>query len=182
MITRQAVDSRLFAWALAGSMTLLSASCDDNLPPSAPNPLPSAAPLSSASLSSGPLSSTVPNQFAIEGHWEGITDQGKIIIFNVQNKGRLRNGRIKLVHKCEGEELRVKVTGLRAKVSGDTFTATAIWKIDETIPIVGEVTVSGRFESDAFARGGFVDSVTDQPVAELGDCLSFHGTWQAEKD
>jgi len=156
--------------ALLALALLLAASCNEvNVPlPAAPEPLPPAA----------------PSQFSISGHWEGLSNQGRRLAFDVSEQGVVHDGRINLHHDCSAGRLRMTIDGYETQVSGDAFSTTLHWRIDDQGQIyVGEVTVSGRFESDGFAKGGFVNSVTEKPTSDVyGVCFPVHGTWEAGKE
>lgn len=139
--------------------------------------LPTAALSPTAAVTIGP-------RFNIVGHWEGTTEQSRRVAFDVTSAGELKNGRFNLHHDCYPGVLRMTIDGYEAPVSGGTFTASLIWRIDDRgLIYAGKLTVSGRFESDFFVRGGFVNSLTRKPSNDgLGQCVSIHGAWEASKE
>ena len=175
-------STRWIPCALAVLTILLLGACNDNGEDSSPNSPSSASPTSPAPL---PLASPeVPTRFDIDGHWEGLTNQGRRIAFDVSPGEVLTGGRINLHHDCSKGRLRMTLDGYQSRVNAHTFNATFHWRIDDKGLIYsGVVTVSGRFESGRFARGGFVNSVTEKPADDgLGTCPSIFGTWDGFKD
>ena len=175
-------STRWIPCAFAVLTILLLGSCDDNDEDSSPAAPTAASPTSPAPL---PLASPdVPTRFDIDGHWEGLTNQGRRIAFDVSPAAVLTGGRINLDHDCSTGELRMTLDGYQSRVNASTFSATMHWRIDDKGRIYsGEVTMSGRFESGRFARGGFVNSVTEKPADDgLGTCPSIFGTWDGFKE
>jgi len=162
-------------WVLALAMALLS-SCGES-----EDPLPSAA---SPPVLAAPPPSQSALRFDVAGHWEGLTDQGRRIAFDVSQEAAVTNSRINFHHDCAGGRFRATVDGYQAQVRDHSFSATLHWRAEDRGRVyAGKVTVSGRFESDLFARGGFVNSLTEKPVGDaLGECPSVYGTWQASRE
>ena len=133
-----------------------------------------------------PQTPTVPDipasQFNIVGRWDGQSNQGRPIRLDVRSDALLMDGQLSLHHDCSGGQLVLQLSGYETQVSGDTFSATMTWRVDEgTKFYVGTLTVSGRFESDRTVRGGFVNSVTEKQADNLGVCGPSSGTWEASK-
>jgi hypothetical protein len=130
-------------------------------------------------------------QYEIAGRWDGITEQGRPIRFDVTTQEALGNplyhanviqGKITLHHDCSGGRLVLELTGYDTEVRGDTFSGTAIWRRDEpTKYYTGTLTVSGRFINGEVANGGFVNSVTDKYSDNLGVCGPSSGSWSARR-
>jgi hypothetical protein len=134
-----------------------------------------------------PASPTVapipPSQFAIAGRWDGTSNQGRPVRFDVDEATRVVDGSLTLHHDCSGGRLVLPLAGFEAQVSGDSFSSTINWRVDEgTKYYVGKLTVSGRFEGAHRARGGFVNSVTDKQADNLGVCPSASGSWEASRN
>jgi len=147
---------------------LLAASCDDlqDPPPASPvvPPIP-------------------PSQFAIAGRWDGVTEQGRPLRFDVSDSTVVVNGSLTLHHDCSGGRLVLDLGSYDAQVNGDSFSVSLNWRRDEpTKYYVGRLTVSGRFESDRIARGGFVNSITDKYSDNLGVCPASAGSWEAVRN
>ncbi len=133
-----------------------------------------------------PVTPTLPDmpasQFNIVGRWDGRSDQGRPIRLDVTPDGLLMDGQLSLQHDCSGGQLVLQLSGYEDQVSGDTFSATMNWRVDDGPRFyVGTLTVSGRFESDSAVRGGFVNSVTEKQADNLGVCGPSSGTWEATK-
>jgi hypothetical protein len=122
------------------------------------------------------------------GHWEATTNQGRRIAFDVTSDGRVTNGRINLHHDCSGETGRWRATfdGFQVGIVDDGFITTFNWQaVEDGVTRVGTTTVSGRFESNDFVKGGFVSSVNDvrmggEPTGEI--CLSLDGSYVGERE
>lgn len=122
------------------------------------------------------------SQFEITGRWDGITDQGRPLRFDVSTDGTVVNGTLSLHHDCSGGRLVLKLDGYQSVVTGDSFEVTMNWRRDEDRRFyVGTLTVSGRFEADRIVKGGFVNSITDKQADNLGVCNGVTGTWEASK-
>ena len=133
-----------------------------------------------------PASPTVPDmpltQFNVTGRWDGMTNQGRPLRFDVSDVAAVLDSSLSLHHDCTGGRLVLKLAGYEAQLSGDTFSATINWRVDEDTKFyVGTLTVSGRFESDTVSRGGWVNSITDKQADNLGVCEPASGNWQAGK-
>jgi hypothetical protein len=123
-----------------------------------------------------------PSQFAIAGQWDGVSDQGRPLRFDVSDATRVINGSLWLHHECSGGRLVLKLDGFQAQVNGDSFSAAINWRVEEPNHYyVGRLSVSGRFEGDLAARGGFVNSVTDKYDDNLGVCPPASGSWDASR-
>jgi hypothetical protein len=124
-----------------------------------------------------------PTQFAIDGRWDGVTDQGRPVRFDVRNGAVIAAGRVGIHHDCSGGRLVLQLQGYQSVVDGDTFTVTMNWRRDDPDFkfYVGTLTISGRFEGDRSARGGFVNSITDKQADNLGVCPPSSGSWEASK-
>lgn len=123
-----------------------------------------------------------PSRFDIAGRWDGQSSQGRPIRFDVTSGAEIVEGELALHHNCTGGRLELRLTGYRAEVSGDSFTATLDWRVDEELKhYVGVLTVSGRFEGDVVANGGWVNSITEKQADNLGVCGPASGNWQAGK-
>jgi len=158
-------SKRLFACAL---LLGLASGCDElqDPPPAGPvvPPIP-------------------PSQFAIAGRWDGVTAQGRPLSFDVSDSTVVVNGFLTLHHDCSGGRLVLDLGSYDAQVSGDSFSVTLNWRRDEpTKYYVGRLTVSGRFEGNRLARGGFVNSITDKYADNLGVCPSSSGSWEAARN
>jgi hypothetical protein len=161
-------------WILAGPLLAALLSCDDlkDPPPTAPGPVPPAA----------------PSQFDIAGHWEATSTQGRRIAFDVTKDGMVVNGRINLHHDCNTGRWRATFDGFEGQVVDDAFYTTMNWKANDAgLVREGSVTVSGRFESDDVVKGGFIDSVTDvrwnennQPTGDV--CPTIQGSFEGNKE
>ena len=132
----------------------------------------------------GPVVPPIPaSQFAVAGSWDGVTDQGRPLSFDVSDSTVVVNGSLTLHHDCTGGRLVLDLGSYEAGVSGDSFSVTLNWRRDEpTKYYVGRLTVSGRFEGDRLARGGFVNSITDKYPDNLGVCPSSSGSWEAARN
>lgn len=143
-----------------------------------------------------PPSPTVPpipqTQFEIGGRWDGITNQGRPLRFDVRTEEALGDplfhanvvqGMLSLHHDCSGGRLVLQLTGYDTEVQGDSFSGTAIWRRDEENGryYTGTLTVSGKFTNGEVASGGFVNSITDKLEDNLGVCGPVSGTWSARK-
>ena len=130
---------------------------------------------------------TVPDvpatQFDITGRWDGVTNQGRPVRFDVRPSGNVVKTTITIHHDCTGGRLVLPLNGYDGKVEADVFSGTVTWRRDEADGkfYVGTLTVSGRFESDRTVRGGFVNSITDKQADNLGVCGPSSGTWEATK-
>ena len=130
-------------------------------------------------------------QYEIAGRWDGITEQGRPIRFDVRTQEALGNplyhanvvqGFLTLHHDCSGGRLVLELTGYDTEVRGDSFSGTAIWRRDEPNKYyTGTLTVSGRFTNGEVANGGFVNSVTDKYSDNLGVCGPASGSWSARR-
>jgi hypothetical protein len=124
-----------------------------------------------------------PSQFAIAGRWDGVTEQGRPLRFDVSDSTVVVNGSLTLHHDCTGGRLVLDLGSFQADVNRDSFSVTMNWRRDEaTKYYTGILTVAGRFEGDRLARGGFVNSVTDKQVDDLGVCPSSSGSWEASRN
>jgi hypothetical protein len=122
------------------------------------------------------------SQFNIVGRWDGQSSQGRPIRFDVTQGVLLVDGQLALHHDCTGGRLELQLSSYRAEISGDSFTTTFDWRFDEEGRFyVGVLTVSGRFEGDVVANGGWVNSITDKQADNLGVCGPASGNWQAGK-
>jgi hypothetical protein len=132
----------------------------------------------------GPIVTPPPaSQFAIAGRWDGITEQGRPLRFDVTDSTVVVNGSLTLHHDCSGGRLVLDLGSYEAEVSGDSFSVTLNWRLDEPTKFyTGRLTVSGRFEGDRLARGGFVNSITDKYSDNLGVCPSSSGSWEAGRN
>ena len=132
----------------------------------------------------GPVVPPIPSsQFAIAGRWDGVTEQGRPLGFDVTDSTVVVNGSLTLHHDCSGGRLVLDLSTYEAQVSGDSFSVTLNWRRDEpTKYYVGRLTVSGRFEGNRLARGGFVNSITDKYADNLGVCPSSSGSWEAARN
>ena len=128
----------------------------------------------------GPVVAPIPpSQYAIAGRWDGMSNQGRPLTFDVDDQTRVVNATITLHHDCTGGRLVLPLGGFEAQVSGDSFSATFNWRYEEPGKYyAGRLTVSGRFEGDRLSRGGFVNSVTDKQADNLGVCPSSSGSWR----
>ena len=151
-----------------GILLMLAISCKnfEDLPPEAP---------------------TVPTvpfvQFNITGSWEGQTNQGRNLRFDVRSSGNLVKGSISVHHDCSGGRTVLAVNGFDTKIGGGSFAATATWRKDDPGGkfYTGILSISGSFEGDRVANGGFVNSITDKQADNLGTCGPSSGTWTATK-
>lgn len=133
-----------------------------------------------------PQAPTVPDvpasQFDIAGRWDGQSSQGRPIRFDVTAGALVVDGEIALHHDCTGGRLELRLTGYEAEISGDTFTTKLDWRVDDGRKhYVGVLTVSGRFEGDVVANGGWVNSITEKQADNLGVCGPASGNWRAGK-
>lgn len=134
-----------------------------------------------------PASPTVPDmpltQFDITGRWDGATDQGRAVRFDVRASGNVVKTTMTLHHDCTGGRLVLNLNGYEAKVSADSFNGTVIWRKDEAGGkyYIGTLTVSGTFSSDTTVGGGFINSITEKQADNLGVCGPASGTWEATK-
>ena len=123
-----------------------------------------------------------PSQFNITGRWDGMTNQGRPVRFDILSNGGLENGTMSLHHDCSGGRLVLRLGDYRSEVVGDSFEVTFNWRFDDGPRFyIGTLTVSGRFEGDTLVRGGFVNSITDKTANNLGVCLAVDGQWEAAK-
>jgi hypothetical protein len=101
-----------------------------------------------------PIVPPIPrSQFAISGRWDGVTEQGRPLRFDVSNT-TVVNGSLTLHHDCSGGRLVLDLGSYEAQVNGDSFSVTLNWRRDEPTKYYGgRLTVSERFESDRIARG-----------------------------
>ncbi len=134
-----------------------------------------------------PMAPTVdpipPSQFDITGRWDGISDQGRPVRFDVSDETIVFDGSLSLHHDCSGGRLELKLGTYEAEVNGDSFSATVNWRQDEERRFyTGKLTVSGRFEGNRIAKGGFVNSITDKQADNLGVCNGVSGTWEASRN
>lgn len=130
-------------------------------------------------------------QYDLGGHWEGITDQGRPVRFDVRTQEALGDplyhanvvqGFLAVHHDCTGGRLVLQLTGYDTEVQGDSFSGTAIWRRDEPNKYyTGTLTVSGKFTNGDVASGGFVNSITDKYPDNLGVCGPTSGSWTARK-
>jgi hypothetical protein len=132
----------------------------------------------------GPTVAPVPaSQYAIAGDWNGISNQGRPLQFQVNDQTQVVNATITLHHDCTGGRLVLPLGGFEAQVSGDSFSVTINWRVDEGVKFyTGRLTVSGRFEGSNRARGGFVNGITDKRPDNLGVCPSSSGSWEATRN
>lgn len=135
---------------------------------------------------------TPQTQFDLAGRWDGITNQGRPLRFDVRTQEALGEpnfhanvvrGTLSLHHECSGGRLVLQLSGYDTEVQGDTFSGTAIWRRDEENGryYTGTLTVSGRFVNGEVANGGFVNSITDKLADNLGVCGPTSGTWSARR-
>ena len=126
------------------------------------------------------------SQFAIVGHWEATSNQGRRIAFDVTTDGRVANGRINLHHDCLTGRWRATFDGFQVEIVDDGFITTFNWQnVEDGVTRVGTTTVSGRFEGDTFVKGGFVSSVNDVRMGgePTGDnCVSLEGSYVGERE
>ena len=128
------------------------------------------------------VASPVASQFQIQGRWDGITNQGRPVRFDIQQSGGVHNGTISLHHDCSGGRLVLQLTGYESVVNDDSFEVTMNWRQDEDRRFyTGTLTVSGIFESNDVVRGGFINSITDKLADNLGVCNGINGSWEATK-
>ena len=124
-----------------------------------------------------------PSQYAIAGDWNGVSNQGRPLQFHVNGETQVVNGMLTLHHDCSGGRLVLPLSAFDAQVSGDSFSVTINWRVDEFGKYyTGRLTVSGRFEADRVARGGFVNGITDKQADNLGVCPSASGSWEATRN
>ena len=134
-----------------------------------------------------PASPTVPEppatQFQIAGRWDGKTDQGRPLRFDVRATGSLVQGKVSVHHDCTGGRLVLQLADYETRITGNTFSATVIWRRDEPGGkfYSGTLSVSGTFAGDKIASGGFVNSITDKQADNLGVCEPTSGSWEASK-
>ena len=122
-----------------------------------------------------------PSQFTISGRWDGVTDQGRPVRFDISDSALL-NGSIALHHDCSGGRLVLPFDAYEAQVNGDSFSVTFNWRQEEgTKYYAGTLTISGRFEGSDLSRGGFINSITDKQQDNLGVCNEVNGTWEATR-
>ena len=149
----------------------MAISCDDlkNPPPTAPEVPP-----------------PPPSQYKIEGHWEADSSQGRRIAFDVDDQGKVVNGRINLHHDCNTGRWRTTLDGFEAQIVDDVFITTNNWSNYEGgINRKGTVTISGRFEGNRLVHGGFINSVNDsrfedqQPTGEV--CPTVQATFEGTR-
>ena len=132
-----------------------------------------------------PPSPTVPDvaptRFSIEGDWNGITDQGRDVRFQVRNVANVMSTELSLHHDCSGGRIVLDLDGFESTVSGDRFSENVTWRYDEPGGkyYIGTLTVTGTFTSDRAARGSFINSITEKQVDNLGVCGPTNGTWEA---
>lgn len=123
-----------------------------------------------------------PSQYAVAGRWDGVSDQGRPLHFDVSDLTQVQNGSLTLHHDCTGGRLVLTLQTYEAQVSGDSFTAAINWRVEEPNHYyVGRLSISGRFEGNYAARGGFVNSVTDKYDDNLGVCPAASGSWDASR-
>jgi hypothetical protein len=157
---------------ILGILALCALSCDD-----LKNPAPAA---------NDPVPPPPPSQYKIKGHWEAESSQGRRIAFDVDENGKISNGRINLHHDCNTGRWKATFDGFEGQVTDDVFITNMEWHAhDGNVLRRGRVTISGRFESNRLVRGGFIDSVNDsrfedqQPTGEI--CPTIQGTFEGEK-
>lgn len=150
------------------SMATCGVACDDFEDPAPPPPTAVVIP---------------PSQFDVVGRWDGISDQGRPLRFDVNNAIRVANGKITLHHDCTGGRLVLPLRGFGAQVDADAFTTTFNWRIDEPGGkyYVGTLTISGQFQGNNASKGGWVNSITEKQVDNLGVCGPASGNWDATK-
>lgn len=159
------IGPRLAQVALALGLTLGACNEFQDFPPPSPT-----------------VPSPPPSQFQIDGRWDGITNQGRPVRFDIQQDGGVLNGTISLHHDCSGGRLELRLTGYESVVNGDSFEVTMNWRQDEPNRFyTGTLSVSGIFESNQIVRGGFVNSITDKLADNLGVCNGINGSWEATK-
>jgi len=130
---------------------------------------------------------TVPDppatRFNINGRWDGKTDQGRPIRFDVKVNESVVETKISLHHDCSGGRLVLQLNGYDGRVNADSFSGTVIWRWDEEGGkwYVGTLTVSGTFTGDKLASGAFINSITEKQADNLGVCGPTNGTWEATK-
>lgn len=134
-----------------------------------------------------PASPTVPDvpptQFDITGRWDGMTDQGRPLRFDVNPTANVVGTTITIHHDCSGGRLVLRLGGYGTRVNSDGFSRTLNWRRqhDGGKWYVGTLTVSGTFLGNRNASGSFINSVTEKQVDELGVCGPSSGTWQATR-
>jgi hypothetical protein len=129
-------------------VTFAATACDEFNTPVPPRP--------------SPLPDPRPSSFAITGHWEATSTQGRRIAFDVNSNGRVINGRINLHHECSDGRWRVTFDGFQAQVVDNTFITTVDWEAkDNGVTYAGSYTISGRFEARNIVKGGLLNSVND---------------------
>jgi len=134
-----------------------------------------------------PTAPTVPDipntQFEISGRWDGQTNQGRPLRFDVRTSGNIVQATISIHHDCSGGRLVLQLSGYETKVSGDSFSATVTWRRDQDGDkyYTGTLTVSGRFEGNRIANGSFVNGITDKQADNLGVCEPSSGSWEAAR-
>ena len=122
-----------------------------------------------------------PSQFSISGRWDGVTDQGRPVRFDISDSAML-SGSIALHHDCSGGRLVLPFDGYEAQVNGDSFSVTFNWRQEDGHQYyAGTLTISGRFEGNNLSRGGFINSITDKQQDNLGVCNEVNGTWEATR-
>ncbi len=129
------------------------------------------------------LPDVLPTRFDIAGQWDGVTDQGHALRFDVRPSGNVVKATLTLHHDCTGGRLVLNLDGYESKVSADSFTSTVIWRGDDPPgqSYVGTLTVSGTFAGDTIVSGAFINSVTEKRADNLGVCGPANGTWEATK-
>ena len=124
-----------------------------------------------------------PTQFDIAGRWDGLTDQGRTLRYDVRASGNVVRTTLTLHHDCTGGRLVLNLNGYESVVSADSFSGTVIWRRDEEGGkyYVGTLTVSGTFMGDEIANGACINGVTEKQADNLGVCGPSNGTWEATK-
>jgi hypothetical protein len=122
-------------------------------------------------------------QYQINGRWDGKTDQGRPLRFDVEVNASVVETTLSLHHDCTGGQLVLKLGGYDSRVNADSFSGTVIWRRDEPGGkfYVGTLTVSGTFTGDRMASGAFINSITEKQADNLGVCGPTSGTWEATK-
>ncbi len=139
-------------------------------------------------LPAGPdaIPSPPVSDFYIVGHWEADSSQGRRIAFEVTSDGRVVNGRINLHHECNEGRWRATFDGFDGPIVDNAFLINQDWQAKHNgVTRRGRTTISGRFESGIFARGGFINSVDDirkgiWPTGEI--CPTIHGSWEGDRE
>ena len=159
-------ESRLLLAAVVASTLVVACSEFEDPPPASPV-----------------VEEIPPTQFNLVGRWDGVTNQGRPMRFDINATGNLIEATVTIHHDCSGGRLVLQLSCYDAKLSGDSFSGSVVWRRDVAGDkfYTGTLTVSGTFAADRVATGGFVNNIIDKQADNLGVCGPSSGTWEAMK-